>query len=370
MSDEHKSSRKKNMTDNKNTSNQRGSNNTTSKKRKKKKKKKSLFLKVGISILFILLLCIAAVGTVFIRSLDSMQKVELDSSNLGIADSDELVKYDQFTKIKNIILFGVDSEEGNDSGRSDAMLLLTIDPIHNKIKVTSFMRDCRVFIPSYNYKDKLTHAYAYGGPELAIRTLNENFGLNIDDFVTVDFSTLPKVIDLIGGVDIDVTEDDLETTNNVITSSNYELKKDVQLINNAGIQTLTGGQVLAYARNRSSNSGDFDRTERQRKVLDALFKSALSTSITKYPSILNTIMPYITTSMSTKDILSTAYNVVNIGGGNLEQSRFPTDANSWGDYAEDPFGTELWYLFFDEDETKKEVQDYIFDDKSPDEFSN
>lgn len=337
------------------------STKTPNSKRRRRKKKKTLFLRIGTTFLFLLVLVLAVGGTLFVKSLNSMNIVDLDNSNLGIADNSQLQKYDEFTKIKNIMLFGVDAEVAGEGGRSDSMMLVTVDPIHDKIKVTSFMRDSCVAIDGYGYEEKLTHAYAYGGPELAIKTINETFGLNIEDFAAVDFATLPKVIDLLGGVEIEISPEELDGVNEVIAGSNYTLKKNTPFLTAPGLQTLSGDQVLAYTRNRSSEGGDYMRTQRQRIVLESLFKKALSTPVTKYPSILNTVMPLITTSMTSKDILTVASNVVSVGNGQLHQARFPLDEYSWGDYGSD----EKWYLFFDEESTKEQVQDYIFDDKLP-----
>ena len=121
-----------------------------------------------------------------------MDKVEVDKSDLQI--SQEITNsYNKSDKIKNIALFGVDAPD-DENGRSDSIMIVTIDPAHEKLKLTSIMRDSYVNIPGYGL-DKISHAYAFGGPQLAIKTLNENFGLNITNFMTVNFSSLPIIID-------------------------------------------------------------------------------------------------------------------------------------------------------------------------------
>lgn len=336
-------------------------NRTTSKRNvRKRKKKKSLGFKILMMLLFLAVFGGAFATVYFVKTVNQMNIVELDNSNLGIAGHDDLKEYDQYTKIKNIMLFGTDASELDSSGRSDSMMILTVDPIRNKIKVTSLMRDSYVKIPGYG-EDKLNHAYAYGGPELAIRTINENFGLNIEEFATVDFSTLPKVIDILDGVEINITSEELDDVNAVIEMDNWDFKKSTPYIKGSGLQTLTGDQALCYARNRSSAGGDFARTERQRTVIEALFKKGLNTPVTSYPSILKEVLPLITTNLTSSDILSLGKNIVSISNGTLHQSRFPLDDYSWGDYADNG----LWYLFFDRSTTKKQMQDYIFDDISP-----
>ena len=130
--------------------------------------------------LFVILLVLMTVGFSSIYNmLGKIDNVKIDSENLGI-NYEEISTYDNTENIKNIALFGVDSNDDS-TGRSDAILILTIDNNHNKLKLTSIMRDSYVNIPNH-WMDKLNHAYAFGGPELAIQTLNNNFGLNIEDF--------------------------------------------------------------------------------------------------------------------------------------------------------------------------------------------
>ncbi|MDU4892205.1 MAG: LCP family protein [Clostridium sp.] len=357
-------SKKEINSEKRNKSNTSQTRKTTTKKRRRKKKK-SPALTIGISLLGLALLVVTVVGTIFIKSLNDLNVVELDKSNLGIADKEELSKYDQYDKIKNILLLGTDQPtDSSEPIRSDTMMLLTIDPIHNKIKVSSFMRDSRVYIDGYG-EDKLTHAYAYGGAQMTIKTFNENFGLNIEEFASVDFTTLPKIIDILGGVEIDITAEELNDVNNVIFDDNRANDKSNPYIQEPGLQTLSGNQALAYARNRSSEGGDYARTQRQRTVMEALFKKGLSTSVTSYPSLLSKILPYITTNMTSGDILNMGKNILSIGTKNLEQARFPTDEYSWGEI--DPVD-ELWYLYLDIPSTKQQIQDYIFDDKSPESY--
>lgn len=334
----------------------------TRKRRRKRKKKPSIPLILGCSLLLIVLLGATVLGTVFFKSMGDLNIVELDKSNLGIADDEELSKYDEYDKIKNILLLGTDQpSNSNEPIRSDTMMILTIDPINKKLKITSFMRDARVYIDGYG-DDKLTHAYAYGGAELTIRTFNENFGLNIEEFAAVDFTTLPKIIDIVGGIEIDILPEEFEDINAVIHMDNCDYGKDTPMLEAPGLQTVTGEQALSYARNRYSEGGDYARTQRQRTVMEALFKKGLSTPVTSYPSLLSKILPFVTTNMTSGDILNLGKNILGIGTGNLAQARFPLDGYSWGEI--DPLD-ELWYLYFDRPSTKQQIQDYLFDDVLP-----
>ena len=319
----------------------------------KVKKKKSLGFKIFIGFLCILLAILTVGGGYVIGLINKMDNVELNKDNLGIVEED-LKDYDNVNKIKNIALFGLDSTDG-ETGRSDAIMIATVDPIHNKVKLTSIMRDSYVYIDGYG-NDKINHAYAYGGPELSIKTINENFGLNIEDFVSVNFSSLPVIINILGGVDIEITEEELQYINDYINDINNRDGTTSPNITYAGVQHLDGTQALAYSRIRYTSGGDYKRTERQRTVLEALFNKLTSASVSSYNSLLNKVLPYVQTNLNTGDILSLGTNVLGIGN-NLEQDRFPRDG-----YCEGAMIDGVYYLTFDIETAKQQMRDYIFND--------
>ena len=305
------------------------------------KKKKTLGFKVSIAILSILIF-IFAIGAGYAYSLfNKMDNVELNKSDLGIAPKEELKEYENHESTKNIALFGIDAEEGQ-AGRSDSIMIATIDPAHNKVKITSIMRDSYVNIPDHGM-DKINHAYAFGGPTLAIRTLNENFGLNIENFISVNFSSLPQIIDTLGGITIDITDEEIS---------------HIPGISSVGPTLLNGKQALAYSRIRYASGGDYERTHRHRNVMSAVFKKALEASPTSYPSMLNNILPLVQTNLSSGDFISLATKVASMGNGTLEQERFPRDGDAQGDSS-----SGVYYLKFDIETVKKQMKDYIFDDK-------
>lgn len=309
------------------------------KKKRKKRKKKSLAFKVIMS-LFVILLVLMTVGFSSIYNmLGKIDNVKIDSENLGI-NYEEISTYDNTENIKNIALFGVDSNDDS-TGRSDAILILTIDNNHNKLKLTSIMRDSYVNIPNHGM-DKLNHAYAFGGPELAIQTLNNNFGLNIEDFVSVNFSSLPQIINLLGGVQINITE---EEVNHIPT------------INAPGLYNLTGEEALAYSRIRYASGGDYVRTDRQRTVLSKVFEKVLSINFTQYPSLLSEILPMVQTNLDYSEILNLGNEVLKMGVTTLEQERFPRDG-----YCEGKMIDKIYYLTFDKENTVQQLHDYIFED--------
>lgn len=321
--------------------------------KKKKKKKKSLGRKILITFLFIILGIVIIGSGYLLGTLSKMKNTKLNTDDLGFKEED-FDGYANSKKITNIALFGIDALEG-EAGRSDSIMVATIDPVHKKLKITSIMRDSYVNIAGYG-NDKINHAYAFGGPELAIKTINENFGLNIKDYATVDFSSLPLIINLLGGVDIEITDDELQYINSYINTLNSQEGTSSPNIYSSGVQHLDGIQALAYSRIRYTSGGDFERTQRHRTVLNALFGELVSTPITSYPNILNQLLPYIETSLSTTDILSLGTTVVGIGN-NLEQDRFPRDGYSQGISIDN-----IYYLDFDKETTIKQMRDYIFND--------
>ena len=165
------------------------------------KKKRSKARTLRNALIIVICVLIAAIGALYgyaYKILSGIDRTPLDQNDLGIETSD-------YDGVQNIALLGIDSRADNDSGRSDAIVVLTIDKKHKKLKLTSIARDTYVAIDGHS-KDKLTHAYAYGKSQLAVKTLNQNFGLEIEDYVTMNFYGLSRVIDYIGGVSVDVDE--------------------------------------------------------------------------------------------------------------------------------------------------------------------
>lgn len=325
------------------------------KKGNSKKPAKNRKLIITLSIIGLLIVgLVGGVATYGLTMLGKINKVDLNEDNLGI-DKDIDAKLSKYDGITNIALFGIDAPEGT-AGRSDAIMIATVDKIHNKLKLTSIMRDSYVDIQGHG-KDKINHAYAFGGHELALKTLNENFDLNLKDFATVNFSSLPKIIDSIGGIDLDIRNDEIKYINDYINNLNALNKTNVNSITSAGTQHVNGTQALAYCRIRYTAGGDGERTERQRIVLTKLFEKFNKVSPTKYPSILNDLMPMITTNLSSSEILGLAKTVSSMGGSGLEQERFPKDNYSKGEMING-----VYYLTFDNNITVKQIHDYIFED--------
>ena len=198
--------------------------------------------------------------------------------------------------VVNILLIGQDARPGQGRSRSDSMILVTFNTEAKTITMTSFLRDIYVQIPGYG-GDKLNHTYVYGGMTLLNETLEQNFGVQVDGNIEVDFSRFPEVIDLLGGVDLELRYDEAATVN--YHTGRYVL--------GSGMQHMDGEQTLAYSRIRKLDAdADFSRTNRQRKVLNSLFEKFRDSSLITLLGLVDDLLPMIATDMSNKEIVKLA----------------------------------------------------------------
>ncbi|WP_167955779.1 LCP family protein [Anaerosporobacter faecicola] len=264
----------------------------------KKKKKKKLRRLIIIELLVIIILI--PVAYIYFQ-LGRIPRQSLDLDNIQVNDID----LDALKGYRNIAVFGVDSR-ANDlkkNTRSDSIMIVSINKKTKDIKVCSIYRDTYVHIKDHGYT-KINHAYAYGGPELAINTINENFDLDITDFVTVNFSAVTNVVDLLGGITLDIQKDELKHVNNYTRDVARINGTDYTYLKKAGKQTVDGTQATAYCRVRYTAGGDFTRAERQRTVMTQIFNKAKKSSIPTMIKLANKMIPQIYTSLSNTEMLS------------------------------------------------------------------
>lgn len=213
---------------------------------------------------------------------EGVEYVEIDETEIEWTEPVDTIAADE--NLVTIMLIGQDARPGESRARSDTMILATFDTEHKKIYLTSFLRDLYVQIPGYE-DTRLNHAFAYGGMTLLSETMSANFGVQIDNSVVVNFDSFTDVIDALGGVDIELSS------------------AEAKIVGvGSGMQHLNGTQALEYARIRKIDN-DFGRTERQRKVLSAIFQSAKSMSLDQINGLVNTIFPLVSTNMSNMDIV-------------------------------------------------------------------
>ncbi|MBQ8648628.1 MAG: LCP family protein [Clostridia bacterium] len=315
--------------------------------KKKKKKKKHIFAKiVAVMLVCVILFC----GGFYIygyKLIDKVTKTELDETDLGISTDD-------YSSVKNIALLGIDAQEDTDTGRSDAIVVVTVDKKNNKIKMTSIARDSYVDIDGHG-KDKLTHAYAYGKSQLAVKTLNQNFDLEITDYLTVNFFEFARIIDYVGGVTVDVSEEErVEMNTNIIPWLDH-IGVPCEPVAAAGVQLLDGGQAVSYARIRHTDS-DIERGNRQKEVLMSMFAQVKKMNPLKLPKLAGMILEECETSLKTNDIISLGLWAV-LRSPEIEQLSIPNDnfASSGG------IRGGVWYYIYDLDEAKADIYDFIFE---------
>lgn len=219
-------------------------------------------------------------------------------------------------KILNVLLMGVDDYQANDKGRSDSMLMVSLDRRHEKLKMTSFMRDMYVSIPGYQ-ANKLTVAYSLGGPALTVQTIENGFGVDIDRYVLISNDSFNKIIDRLGGVTLEITSAEAKLVN---TYSGESSSKRLT----GGIQHMTGRQAHYYSRIRDIGN-DYERTLRQRKVLQSIIDEFKSSDLGTINGILYDVLPLVTTNMTKNEILSLAANSLTYLNYPTSQNRIPVD---------------------------------------------
>ncbi|KXG08985.1 Transcriptional regulator LytR [Anoxybacillus sp. P3H1B] len=267
------------------------------KKRKKKKRKKFRFL------IFVILFLLIGSGSAFayhiyFETKKASEKIyqALDFSKLSKKRTEKIqIKKDPMT----ILLVGVENQYHDEKGRSDVIMLLTINPVSKKIYMLSIPRDTRVYITEEGKKDKITHSYSYGGIESTIAAVNELIDVPIDYYITTNFEGFEQIVDSLGGVTVDVPF----TFSAQLTGS---LKKYTF---HKGRMELNGNQALAYVRMRKSDpKGDLGRNERQRQVIKAIIEKGSSiSSLSKLDDVINHLGDNVRTNIPPSDLLSFIY---------------------------------------------------------------
>ncbi len=322
-----------------------------------------------------------------------------DPEKLGIDLNDQNVVRDE--SIKNVALFGLDARNDSFEGMSDVIMILTVDNKHNKVKMTSILRDSRVPIEgetlqgeSLNWDTKINAAYAYGGAELAIRTLNQNFGLDITDYVTINFANMAAIVDAFGGVDLELTAEEVREINRNLwalsrevldqiaqdqADGTYQERKYPVILHEdyipdasgeyvidsgnfvGGTYHLNGNQAVAYGRIRNVGT-DFARAQRQQKVLAALIGRVRNLSLSEYPELVKQMMPYCETSLELNDIV--AMTPILVSRFTMESIRVPDpqfETDLFDGEAEDG----IYYLVYDVTQAAKRISSFIYEELSP-----
>lgn len=278
---------------------------------------KKKFLKIiGIIFLVIVIICVIAVtviGGIVYSKLSKINTVKLENIEINEGVEEALDGY------RNVAILGIDARADVYSGsRSDCIIIASINEKNKEVKLTSVYRDTYVYIDGHGY-DKITHAYAFGGPELAINTINKNFDLDVKEFVAVNFDAVVEIVDAIKGVEIDITTDELKYINGYINSVNKQMGRNEPKITEPGKHNLSGVQALAYSRIRYTEGGDYKRTERMRDVLSLVFEKSKRKNIFELNDLVDMLLPRVYTNIEKKEIFrgiqeASKYNITNSQG--------------------------------------------------------
>ena len=271
-------------------------------KMEKTKNKKGLKI-FGIIVLILVIILVAIIGGTFWfvhNKLSKIQRIDINKDELNVSTEAE----QKLTGYRNIALFGVDSRDDNleKGNRSDCIIIASINNDTKEVKLISVYRDTYMQIDG--------HAYSYGSAQLAISTLNKNLGLNIKEFVTVNFDAVAEAVDALGGVEINIEKDELKYINNYIKGTSQSTGKASENVTKTGKQTLNGVQAVAYSRIRYTEGGDYKRAERMRTVLEAMIAKLKTKSIGEINKFVDTILPKVNTNIQIGDILPMLPNIM------------------------------------------------------------
>lgn len=305
--------------------------NKKGEKARKKKGRLRLWQRILLILLALILLVLGAAAGFFGRYYGLLGNLDLGDNPIAKIVAENQSEANE--KSMNILLVGLDSRKDNYTGRSDSMILCTINKKSKKFVMTSFLRDSYVTIPGHG-KDKLNAAYALGGSNLLANTIYENYGIVVDRTAVFNFLFVIDIIDYLGGVTVDVTADELPYLNMYIHDQNEELynlanPNKGQIHSGPGTYTLDGNQALGYARIRYVGT-DVARSERQRLVLSQCIDKCKKLSTGQLNEMMTLFLPRIKTDLTSGDCLSLITTLLRAGSYESGSMAIPTDG-TWKD---------------------------------------
>ncbi len=281
------------------------------KARKKRRRKKRLR---AVILFFETIILLMLIGMAYVMAkYDKFQFVNINKDDIEVNEGIMLEGY------TTIALFGGDSREGQleEGTHADTIIVVAIDNESKDIRMASIYRDTLLKQMNDTYR-KANNAYFVGGPEEAINMLNKNLDLDIEDYATVDFKAMSDVVDLMGGIEITVTDAEAKMMNKYIGETAKAAGKKANKLESGGTYTLDGPQAVTYSRLRKLEGGDYKRTERQRTVIKKLFEKITATDIATINEIIDTVFPQVSTSFSLKKIIGLASALMEYSLGDSE----------------------------------------------------
>lgn len=333
----------------------------------KKEEKKKKFLTIPKIILIIIVLIGIIIGVAIFSiymMLTGMMKSDIDTSDLAVNENlyEELnefgVSQKEFDSIINIAFFGSDSRDLSNvsAGRADTIMIISVNPMKKSVKLISIPRDTYVEVPGYG-KTKINHSYAYGQEQLAIKTINKNFGLNITEYVTINFEGLINVINAVGGVDLYITKDELKVINDYLDDSYKVSGKTYIPMTEYGDVHMNGEQALAHCRDRYIGS-DFKRAERQREVLEKVMEKISQKSLSEILDLVDIFLQQVKTNVNVTEYLglaTSAFANMDKYMDNIISAQVPSTEYGKGKYIDG-----VYYFVADMDTCKEDIYNYIY----------
>lgn len=296
-------------------------NRSAARKKTPAKKKKYKGIRRLLTVILVLFLAVAALWYVTVSQL--YDKVEYAPTEIL---ADQPMKEEGVT---NILLIGNDSRANGEDGRSDAMILVSISSRTKTIYLTSLLRDIYVEIPGHE-SNRLNAAYAFGGPELLLETIKLNLDIEVNRYVQVNFQAFANLIDAVGGVELELTNEEVQLVNAYLNEynmlENRPIDTDYLPADASGMLHLNGPQALAYSRNRYIGS-DFGRTERQRKILEAVFRQLPASVLTNADDMIDGILPDLTTNISKAECYALSLDAPKLLTYELVQASIPIEGS-------------------------------------------
>lgn len=306
-------------------------------------------MKLNKKIIFILLIVIILpISALYLLIKDSNKKQKIDMEK---TQSEKI----ENQKVINIALFGLDRRSKEEKARADSIMVASVDLENKTVNLVSILRDTLVDIEGHG-KEKLNHSYAYGGAKLALDTLNSNFDLNLKNYVSVDFFSLAKLIDLVGGVDIELKDYEANQINkNLDEINNIEnLPNKTDYISGMGNKNLNGRQAVAYSRIRKEGNGDYERTQRQRTVLKSIINKYENLDSSKKFEVNMEMMSQVSTNIPVNDIKYIQEKIQNEKNYKINQYMIPVEGSF-----ETKTINEMWVIDANMKENINQLHKYI-----------
>ncbi len=293
-----------------NKKNQRTKVNSVEKKEHKKKIKienrvlkrsgkilKSILMLLGVTVFSV----VAFLIVVLAQKFSKLETIEIEKSEIMVNTGVESADFGE--GYFNVAIFGVDSRDGlvEQGALTDTIIVASLNNETKEVRLVSVYRDTLLNMTNGNY-NKANAAYSIGGPTQAINMLNTNLDLNIEKYVTVDFSVVVDIIDILGGIELEIDDFEIDGINAYIPETARVSGVEANLITEAGVQLLDGAQATTYARIRSTAGGDFKRTDRQRYVINEIVKKIKTTNLIQLNKIIDTVLPRISTNFTASEI--------------------------------------------------------------------